>query len=143
MATRLHFDEKLKLDNYLPEYRQQQGSTLRYELYGIIFHIGENAWSGHYNIAVKGPDEQWTEVDDDHAKQYPSRASEDSRMAVKPPTYLRIGESPSRRKPIISRELRQSGNQLEKRNISAPKTRRVRLQLFLNHESRLCPLALV
>lgn len=41
----------------------QDKGKLEYELYGVVFHKGTN-FQGHYTIAVRGPNEGWTEIDD-------------------------------------------------------------------------------
>ncbi|KAL2218326.1 hypothetical protein M432DRAFT_617336 [Thermoascus aurantiacus ATCC 26904] len=71
VATRLHFDEELQLDKYLQEHKQRQGDRLQYELYGIIFHEGKNSGEGHYYAVVRGPNGQWTRVDDSRTKTIP------------------------------------------------------------------------
>lgn len=41
----------------------QDKGKLEYELYGVVFHKGTSS-QGHYTIAVRGPNEVWTEIDD-------------------------------------------------------------------------------
>lgn len=41
----------------------QDKRKLEYELYGVVFHKG-TSFQGHYTIAVRGPNEGWTEIDD-------------------------------------------------------------------------------
>ncbi|RHZ55662.1 ubiquitin carboxyl-terminal hydrolase [Aspergillus thermomutatus] len=56
-------DELVIPDSLLDDGLKGQGKIC-YELYAVIFHIGDVSTSGHYTAAVKGPSGQWVMTND-------------------------------------------------------------------------------
>ena len=55
----------------------QSAEPVHYKLYGVLYHLGESASSGHYTVDVlhqsgdRGSGEAWLHIDDDVVKEVP------------------------------------------------------------------------
>lgn len=66
-VTKARLEKIKRVVNFDEELVMGQGAEkeTRYELFAVVFHSGNQANSGHYYTAVKGPTGQWALVNDD------------------------------------------------------------------------------
>lgn len=68
IQAQVQLESNLTIPEELKTKGLKETGKLQYELYAIVFHMGELASQGHYTIAVKGPNRAWVQIDDTNVK---------------------------------------------------------------------------
>lgn len=68
IQAQVQLESNLTIPEELKTKGLKETGKLQYELYAIVFHMGELASQGHYTIAVKGPSRAWVQIDDTNVK---------------------------------------------------------------------------
>lgn len=64
IQAQVQLKSNLTIPDELKTEKLKETGKLQYELYAVVFHMGDLASQGHYSIAVKGPNRAWVQIDD-------------------------------------------------------------------------------
>jgi len=65
----IHIDESLSLYRYYPNNSNEDIPNLDYVLSGIVFHVGDTPFCGHYTSCIKTEDRGFVHYDDERGER--------------------------------------------------------------------------
>lgn len=70
LRTSVKFAETLDItENYQGSLGETQDQVLRYQLFAVIYHKGQNITEGHYYTYARGPTGEWSSINDHIVKE--------------------------------------------------------------------------